>query len=353
MLKQGTQMSFSTYAISQRKIKAQFFDQINILIDWQEVDNIITKYYQKGESATGRPPYSGLLLFKMGLLQTWYGLSDYEVEEQVNDSLSFMRFVGLQLEDSVPDNSVISRFRTCLTKAGAYEGLLDHINNQLASKGVIVKKGTIVDASVTQSPRKPKGKTTYVITQDREEASGEDKQEQGQQLQLIKQVQPGVDQEARWLKKAGKLHYGYKKHHLTDEEGLILKVITTPANESDIKHLENLLKDVDLEKGTPVFGDKGYASAENRKLLKDKNLKDRLQHKAQRGKPLSKWAITFNKLISKTRYKVERTFGGQRRWFKAGLARYVGQAKTHTQHLMEAMAYNLYRAPGMVIARGL
>ena len=121
MIKQNSQMSFSTYAISQRKIKARFFDQINLLIDWNQVNELIIKHYKKGKSADGRPSYSGLILFKMNLLQTWYGLSDYEVEEQVNDSLSFMQFVGLQLEDSVPDNSVLSRFRSCLTIAGAYE----------------------------------------------------------------------------------------------------------------------------------------------------------------------------------------------------------------------------------------
>jgi len=107
-----------------------------------------------------------LLLFKMCLLQTWYGLSDYEVEEKVNDSLSFMRFVGLQLEDEVPDHSVISRFRTEMTKRNAYETIFEQINEQLEAKGLIVKTGALVDASVTESPREPKGKTTYAIADD-------------------------------------------------------------------------------------------------------------------------------------------------------------------------------------------
>jgi IS5 family transposase len=129
----------------------------------------IKKHYNKGTSVAGRPSYPGLLLFKMCLLQTWYGLSDYEVEERVNDSLSFMRFVGLQLEDEVPDHSVISRFRTEMTKQDAYEKIFEQINEQLEAKGLIVKTGALVDASVTESPCKPKGKTTYAIADDRKE----------------------------------------------------------------------------------------------------------------------------------------------------------------------------------------
>lgn len=68
---------------------------MNQLLDWNAIDQEFSKHYRKGFSAAGRPSYSGLLLFKMGLLQTWYGLSDYELEQKLNDSLSFMNFVGL------------------------------------------------------------------------------------------------------------------------------------------------------------------------------------------------------------------------------------------------------------------
>ena len=114
-------MSFTEVYVSRRKLKSTFFTQIDKLINWDEMDRLIKQYYHKGFSVAGRPSYSGLLLFKMCLLQTWYGLSDYEVEERVNDSLSFMQFVGLQLEDEVPDHSVISRFRSELTKKEAFE----------------------------------------------------------------------------------------------------------------------------------------------------------------------------------------------------------------------------------------
>jgi len=145
-------MSFTGMYVSRRKLKSTFFTQIDKLINWDEMDRMIKQYYNKGFSVAGRPSYSGLILFKMCLLQTWYGLSDYEVEERVNDSLSFMQFVGLQLEDEVPDHSVISRFRSELTKKEVFEKIFEQINAQLENKGLIVKTGAIVDATVTDSP---------------------------------------------------------------------------------------------------------------------------------------------------------------------------------------------------------
>jgi IS5 family transposase len=354
--KTNNQMSFTGVYVSRRKLKSVFFIQINKLINWDEIETLIKKYYNKGFSVAGRPSYPGLILFKMCLLQTWYGLSDYEVEEKVNDSLSFMQFVGLHLEDEVPDHSVISRFRCELTKKEAFEKIFEHINAQLESKGLIVKTGAIVDATVTDSPRKPKGKTTYAVADDRkeEQRSEEDIQQEAKKKQLIKVTQPGVDPEAAWLKKAGKLHYGYKKHLCTDDaEGMITAVVTTPANESDMHHITDVVGKSKLKKGARIKADKGYASAANRQALKDSGYKDNIMHKATKSKPLTAWQIKFNHIISKTRYKVERTAGSMKRWFRAATARYIGIVKTHTQHLMEAIAYNLYRSPGIVAKNAL
>ncbi|MFV0248366.1 MAG: transposase [Tenacibaculum sp.] len=127
-----------------RKIKRTFFNQINTLIDWQPITELINQYYTKGTSATGKPSYSGLLLFKMSLLQTWYGLSDYEVEDRVNDSISFSYFCGLNIDQVSPDHSTLSRFRTIMTKAKAYEPLFKVINQQLESHNIIVKTGELL-----------------------------------------------------------------------------------------------------------------------------------------------------------------------------------------------------------------
>ena len=324
-----------------RKIKTVFFNQINTLLDWDKISRIIDNHYTKGKSATGSPSYDGLLLFKMCLLQTWYGLSDYEVEDRVNDSISFGYFCGLTLEQIAPDHSTVSRFRTAMTKAGAYEKLFKEINRQLEQNKIIVKTGAIVDASVIETPLKPKGKTTHKVTQDREDEI---------ENEVTKEYAQSVDKDASWLKKRGKYHFGYKKHHVTDNEGLVLGVLTTKASVNEIANLEEVLDTADLPENIPLKADKGYQSEKNEKLLKERKLKNHILKKAKKNKPLTQWEKKFNKLIGKTRFKVERTFGGIKRWFNGGIARYRGITKMHTQNLMEAMCYNLYRSPGIIVS---
>ncbi len=322
-----------------RKIKTVFFDQINTILDWKKTSSIIDNHYIKGKSASGCPSYDGLLLFKMCLLQTWYGLSDYEVEDRVNDSISFGYFCGLTIDQVAPDHSTVSRFRTAMTKAGAYEKLFKEINRQLEAHKIIVKTGAIVDASVIDTPLKPKGKTTHKVTEDREDE---------QEKEVTKEYAQSVDKDASWLKKRGKYHFGFKKHHVTDDEGLVLGVLTTKASVNEIANLEEVLDTADLPENIPLKADKGYQSEKNEKLLKKRKLKNHILKKAKKNKPLTQWEKKFNKLVGQTRFKVERTFGGIKRWFNGGVARYRGIEKMHTQNLMEAMCYNLYRSPGII-----
>ncbi len=325
--------------IRSRKIKRTFFTQINTLLDWQPIIELLRNHYTKGKSASGKPSYSGLLLFKMSLLQTWYGLSDYEVEDRVNDSISFSYFCGLHIDQVAPDHSTLSRFRSIMTKAKAYEILFKEINRQLEAHEIIVKTGVIVDASVIDTPLKPKGKTNHKVTQDRTDE---------QEVEVLKEYPESVDTEAAWLKKGGKYRFGYKKHHLTDDQGLVLGVLTTKASTNEVGNLEDVLNTVDLPEHIPLKADKGYQSKKNAALLKKRKLKNHILKKAYKNKPLTHWEKKFNKLIGKTRFKVERTFGGIKRWFSGGIARYRGIKKMHTQNLMEAICYNLYRSPGII-----
>lgn len=322
-----------------RKIKQTFFTQINTLLDWSPIISILETHYTKGKSATGKPSYSGLLLFKMSLLQTWYGLSDYEVEDRVNDSISFSYFCDLNIDQIAPDHSTLSRFRTILTKAKAYEPLFKEINRQLEAHSIIIKTGAIIDASVIDTPLKPKGKTNHEVTQDRKEE---------QEVVVTKEYPASVDKEASWIKKGGKYRFGYKKHHVTDNEGLVLGVLTTKASTNEIANLEAVLDTADLPKNIPLKADKGYQSKKNIEILKQRELKNHILKKAYKNKPLTSWEKKFNKIIGKTRFKVERTFGGIKRWFNGGTARYRGIDKMHTQNLMEAIGYNLYRSPGII-----
>lgn len=131
---------------------------------------------------------------------------------------------------------------------------------------------------------------------------------------------------------------------------MITSVITTPANDSDMNHLEDVVVKSELPANAWVMADKGYKSKNNDRILKEHQWKNKVMNKAYRNRPITDEERELNAQISKIRYKVERTFGSMRRWFGAGTARYVGLQKMHTQHLMEAIAYNLYRSPGIAMS---
>jgi transposase, IS5 family len=255
LIKPIQQMHFSDFAVSKRKIDMTFFDNINKIVDWNKLERIIKKYYNKGASVDGRPAYEGILLFKITLLQTWFKLSDEAVEERINDSIKFTKFLGLSLEDSVPDHSVISRFRKELSEKNALNKVLGELNRQLTKHNIIVKTGVLIDASVTQSAYTPKQPTIFEIANDREEEErdlGEIEKEEAYHQELKQVKSNGTDTDARWLKKGKKSFYGYKKHIATNEDGMILGIKTTSANESDTKNFQPLLKQLKLKKGTRV-----------------------------------------------------------------------------------------------------
>jgi transposase, IS5 family len=347
-------MSFVSAYVERRTKKNKFFNQIDSVIDWQPIEKEINKAYKKGSDVVGRKAYPGIMLFKMLLVGIWYGLSDERTEEMVCENLSASKFCGLEVEDDVPDHSVLSRFRKELTEKRAFDRIFNKVNQQLKEKKVLVKGCVKVDASITETPLIPSSKPTFVMAEDREEddRNQDDIDAEQKQQEWIKENDTGADYEARWLKKGNKSKYGYKKHYGVDVEGLVVGVHTTTANEHDSNGLEPLIKKVDpdfLKQG--VYADKGYKVPKNDELLKSKGIKNRIQRKAYRNRPLTKWEKLFNKLISKSRYVVERTFGGMKRWFGAGVARYKGLALTHTQHVLEAIAYNLYRTPGIIMSR--
>jgi len=348
-------MSFAGLYVERKTRRSQFFKLVDAVINWEEIDREIKKIYKRGKSADGRPSYSGLILFKMQLISIWFNLSDEATEDMVNDSLASMKFCGLELEDSVPDHSTLSRFRKELTEKKSYDRLLRKINKQLETKRIKINTGKgIEDASITESPFEPKGKNTYEIAEDRKEDDRDPKDidKENKQATATKKTQPGVDSEGRWIKKGNELKFGYKKHTLTNEDGLVEAVHTTAANVHDSKGLAPLINKISvkkLEKG--LFADKGMQVPDNVDLLKRKGIKNRIQYKAYRNRPLTKWQKSFNSLVSKVRYVVERTFGGMKRWFGAGKARYKGLLKVHAQHGLEAIAYNLYRVPGIIMSR--
>jgi IS5 family transposase len=224
----------------------------------------------------------------MALLQTRYGLSDYEVEGPVNNRISFGCFVEISLDDSVPDQSVLSRFRTEMTQKNVYDKLFKAMTKQLEKHKIIVKTGAMVDASIIDSPLKPKGQTTFEIENDRseEERSDEDKNNENAHYSMVTKTQKGADPEGRWIKKSGVTRFDYKKHAVTDEEDLILGILTIPTNVHEISNLKEVLVAADLPDAIYLYTDKGCASAKNEKLLKARKIKAEYGSKPKLGEEL-------------------------------------------------------------------
>ena len=341
-------VSFSDFDVVRRTRKGNFLNQIDHLIDWVSIEKVISQHYAPATDVTGRPAYPGLLLFKMLLVGIWHGgLSDEAVEDMANANLYVMRFLGLSLEDDVPDHSVLSRFRTRLTAAKAWDNLLEQINQQIHALNVTVKTGCHIDASITHSPRKPKTKPPYEVVNDREERDDESSAQAT--MRVIEVNQPGVDTDARWVRKGGKSMFGYKQHTLVDDNGLVMVVETTAANQHDSQPMLKLLDKAAIKPGSRVYGDKAYCSQKHREALKSRGIKNGIQDKAVKNKPLTQRQLQRNRLITKVRYVVERTFGSQARWFGSKFLRYRGLAKAHAWHILQAMAYNLKRLPKLFV----
>ena len=273
-------------------------------------------------------------------MQQWYGMSDQDTEAAMYDRISFVRFSGLSLDESVPDHTTICRFRNALIEKKLLQTLLDEVNTQMEKQGKLVKKGVAVDASIISSAARPRKQVDIeTVVCDREES------ESAQPAQTKVSVSYSHDTDAAWTKKGKDFHYGYKAHTSVDvDTGLILSAHVTPANYSDTGELETLVKESHLPAKSRVYADKGYTSANNRKLLKQHKCKDGIMNRAYRNKPLTDRERKRNKLISKRRYIVERVFGTLKQHYDMARASYLGTLKVQGELLLSSLAYNLKRA---------
>lgn len=290
-------------------------DRIDAAIDWQAVDRLVSQLHAAPE---GRKAYPPLVMVKALLLQQWYGLSDPRLEEALSDTLSFRRFVGLGLEDGTPDHSTVSRFRTALGTAGLDQALFDEIAGQLDRAGLILKRGTLLDATIVAAQAR---KTSYA------EGAGK---------------KGAADPDADWTRKGGKSHYGYKAHVAVDEgSGLIRRAILTPAKTYESEVADALI----IGDERAVYGDKAYEHKERRRRLRAAGIKDRIMHRSHKNQSgLPHWQQRRNTLIAPVRAAVERVFGTLKRGYGYVRVRYFSLSRNFTQLRLLAIAYNLKRA---------
>lgn len=323
---------FADQAAKRRQRSRKTPERIDSVINWQPIEEFLNRELDRRPNAIGKPAYPALGMFKALLLQSWYGLSDRELTENLEDRISFSHFCGFSLDHEAPDNSTICRFRQQLHEKGLAKPLLDMINAQIEAGGLEIKAGIIVDASLVESSRRPRKRQDVV-----ELEGGGDGHE-------VKTTYSG-DTEAAWTVKGNKAYYGFKIHAGVEaEHGFILSGHATPANQPDCKELMAVVEGGGLEEGAAVLADKGYFGREYSRQLEKAGYLDGIMYKASRNRPLSQAQRMVNKFISRVRGKVERAFGTLKRDHRMARARYLGTAKMGLQFLLDAMAFNLKKA---------
>ena len=292
-------------------------DDIHELIDWNSIDVILSNIRT---STIGAPAWPSLLMFKALMLQSWYNLSDPQLEKQLARDLLFKRFVGLSVSDSVPDHSTLWRFRNLLEEKNLLTDILEEINDQLAAHGLFIRSGaaSIIDASVVQAknnrPKKGKNKEN---TQDPEASYN---------------VKAGSDGKR-------KMTYGFKAHLNTDEDGLVKKASFTTGSEHDSQQFETLLTGTESE----VYADSAYKSEKHDDLLKQRGVKNKILHRRYRNKPLTAAQKKMNRMYSSIRSIVERTIGVLKLHYGLAQARYMGLARNHARFLLCCIGHNIKR----------
>lgn len=310
---------------------------INAAVPWEEfrrpIEAVTETKAEERKSHAGRPGYDTILKFKMVVLQALYNLSDEQVETQVRDRLSFMRFLGLDLNDAVPDATTIWLFREALVEAKLIDGLFSRFDQHLQAKGFIARGGQIIDATIVSAPKQRNSRVENETIK-----TGETPKEWEQKP--AKNAQK--DKDARWTKKHGKSYYGYKNHVGIDKaHKLIRKWDATAASVHDSQKLDDILDASNTAKD--VWADSAYRSAEIEAKLAAKGLKSRVHYKGVRGRPLGERQKQANKARSEVRARVEHIFGHQTNSMGAKIVRTVGAARARFKIGMMNLGYNMRR----------
>ena len=287
-------------------------ERIEGLFKWRRFERLLKPV----RSEIGRRGYPALALFKATLLQQWYGLSDPGLEEALGDRLSFRRFCGFSLADATPDETTFVRFRSALVERGLAEKLLAETNRQLEARGLVLKTGTLIDASLVEAGvARPPGR------------SGE---------------RSRLDPDADWPRRGRASHFGYKAHVAVDEgSGLIRDAELTSAKTSESEAADDLIQG---DEGA-VYADKAYENKHRRRRLKAAGIKDRIMHRANKHQPvLPHWQRVRNRLIGPIRANVERLFGTMKRSYGYRRVRYRGLEKNRAHLHLLCIAINLRRA---------
>jgi IS5 family transposase len=317
--------------------KGDPLETIKTTVPWEafrgDIEAVTETKPEEKKSNAGRKPYDAILKFKIVVLQSLYNLSDEQTEFLIRDRLSFMRFLDLGLEDTVPDATTIWLFREALVEAGLIDKLFDRFSQHLRVKGYIARGGQIVDATIVSAPKQRNSK-------DENEAIKAGKTPGQWEKKPAKNSQK--DKDARWTKKHGQSFYGYKNHIGVDKlHKIIRKWAATDASPHDSQKLEEILDASNT--GSQVWADSAYRSAEIEAKLAAKGLKSRIHRRAARNRPLSQKQEAANTVRSKVRARVEHVFGHQENSMGRKIVRTIGMARARFKIGMMNLGYNMRR----------
>jgi len=309
-----TQLTFGLDPLPKKTRKEVFLDEMNQVVPWAELVALIRPHARGAHQALGgRPPFTIETMLRIHCLQLWWNLSDPAMEEELHERPLYRRFAGLEGAARMPDETTILRFRHLLEKQQLAPQVLGIINAGLAQQGLMLKTGTVVDATIIAAPSSTKNER---------------------------------DPEMHQTKKGNEWHFGMKAHIGVDaESGLVHSVIGTAANVNDVTQAGTLLHGDEED----AFGDAGYRGVHKR----DEAAGPRWHVAMQPGKrkqldPGRKWARLLERaeqLKASIRAKVEHPFHVIKNLFKHRKVRYKGLAKN------EAQLYSLFGLANIVVAK--
>lgn len=306
--------------------------KLSEIVKWEQFRSSLETIREKDrKSNAGRKPFDVILMFKVLILQSLYNLSDDQLEFQIRDRLSFMRFLDLCLGDAVPDAKTIWLFREQLTEANLIEKLFKQFDSFLAKSGFSAQKGQIIDASIVTAPkqRNSREENKAIKEGDIPDDWSENKKRQ-------------KDTDARWIKKNGKTYFGYKNHIDIDaKHKLIRNFEVTDASVHDSNVFEDILDR--KNSGKDVWADSAYSSKEKRDALKEKGLRNRIHSKGYRNQKLSEQQVDSNHKKSKIRCRIEHVFGVQVMRAGSLIIRTIGIIRAKAKIGLRNLAFNIDR----------
>lgn len=300
-------------------------------INWESFRPLLDQIHNKERKGNaGARPKDVVMMFKGLVIQNLYGLSDDQLEYQIEDRRSFQRFLGLNKHQRAPDAKTFWSFRNQLTELELMEPLFQQFTLQLNQAGYVARKGQIIDASIVSAP---------IQRNRKEENQRLNKGEIPEDWSTSKRRQKDVD--ARWGKKNGRSHFGYKNHIQVDNANKLIRCYkTTDARVHDSRVFEELLDPNNSSRD--VWADTAYRSKEKERLLKARKYRSRIHRSGHTNKPLTRQEKRGNHTKSKTRCRVEHVFAAQSA-LRQKAVRCIGLTRVQTEIGMMNLVYNMRR----------